>query len=223
MFPADIRDARPEFQHGTKRWTDSQMDGWLDGEANDIPSCTAPQSCGYKSDDLTFNFTVGRFRRMSRRSADVLVAELLRLGHKGRGKQRALLIGQNQTFRVQYNRSRRRGIRAPWLQLMRARVQARCGDTFYHFLICELWPGTWQPLGLQHLGESRLTFWGLLESAADQRGPKSATGRGKWKWRRGKRRLYSVWGQCSRETLVSLLWCKVLFRRCRNTLMRAFQ
>lgn len=72
----------------------------MDGETNDIASRTAPQSCGYQSDDLTFNFTVGRFRRMSRRSADVLVAELLHPGHKGRGKQRVRLIGPNQTFRV---------------------------------------------------------------------------------------------------------------------------
>lgn len=96
----------------------------MDGETNDIPSHTTPQSCGYQSDDLTFNFTVGRFRRMSRRSADVLVAELLHPGHEGRGKQRARLIGPNQTFGVRYNHSRRRGIRAPRLQLMRARVQA---------------------------------------------------------------------------------------------------
>lgn len=71
---------------------------------------------------------------------------------RGRGKQSALLIGRNQTFRVRYNRSsRRRGIRAPRLQLMRARVQAHSGDTFHQFLICELWPVTWQPIGLQHL------------------------------------------------------------------------
>lgn len=148
MFPAEIKDACREFQHGTERWTDSQMDGWMDGEDNDILSCTVPQSCGYQSDDLTFNFTVGRFRRMSRRSADVLVAELLRLGHKGQGKQRARLIGRNQTFRVRYNRSCRRGIRAPRLQLMRAGVQPNSGDTFYQFLICELWPVTCQLLGL---------------------------------------------------------------------------
>lgn len=147
----------------------------MDGETNDIPSRTAPQSCGYQSDDLTFNFTVGRFRRMSRRSADVLVAELLHPGHEGRGKQRARLIGPNQTFRVRYNRSRRRGIRAPRLQLMRARVQAHRRGRYFlsQFLICELphQPATWQPLGSSTSGEGSLTFWGLLESAADHRGP----------------------------------------------------
>lgn len=130
---------------------DEQPDGLLDGGTERLMIfhlCTVPQSCGYQSDDLTFNLTVGRFRRMSRCSADVLVAKLLRLGHKGRGKQRALLIGRNQTFRVRYNRSYRRGIRARQLQLMRARVQAHSGDAFYHFLICELWSSTWQPLGL---------------------------------------------------------------------------
>lgn len=155
----------------------------------------APQSCGYQSDEVTFNFTVGRFRRMSRCSADVLVAELLRLGHKGRGKQRALLIGRNQTFLVRYNRSRRQGIRARRQQLMRARVEAHSGDTFYPFLICELWPVTWQPLGLQHLRENSLTFRGLSESATDRMGGKSATGLCKWSWRGGKQRLHSVWGQ----------------------------
>lgn len=103
---------------------DGQTARLMDGETDDIPFHIALQSCGYQSDDLTFNFTVGRVRRMSRRSGGVLVAELLRLGHEGRGKQRALLIGRNQTFRVRYNRSRRRGIRALQLQLMSARVQA---------------------------------------------------------------------------------------------------
>lgn len=104
---------------------DGRMDGRMDGETNDIPSRTVPQSCGYQSDDLTFNFTVGRFRRMSRRSADVLVAELLHPGHEGRGKQRARLIGPNQTFRVRYNRSRRRGIRAAANESQSAGAQAR--------------------------------------------------------------------------------------------------
>lgn len=142
---------------------DGRTAGWMDGETNDIPSRTAPQGCGYQSDDLTFNFTVGRFRRMSRRSADVLVAELLHPGHEGRGKQRARLIGPNQTFRVRYNRSRRRGIRAPRLQLMRARVQAhRRGRYFLPVLNLRTSPsaGNLPAAWLEHLGGGQPHFLG---------------------------------------------------------------
>lgn len=87
---------------------------------------------------------------------------------------------------------------------MRARVQAHSGDTFYQFLICELWPLTWQPLGLQHLRENSFTLWGLPKSAADRRGPKSATGWRKWGWRRGKQ---SVWELRCRQTKRHLYLC----------------